>query len=156
MWYGSETVPPTDTASKACYSSLLCMRRLRRRYPSNHFCAFCRMTRSVYMVCGFQKLKPVGFCVLREFCGNYIQRSYKQRNHKYKWGCRLNIIRPLTNHKLYVNNTNNRTPASPITSRIDSLVVSWYIVALDSSPRRRRSSQPINVHYTIETALKFV
>ena len=25
-----------------------------------------------------QKLKSVGFCVLREFCGNYIQRNHKQ------------------------------------------------------------------------------
>ncbi|WP_308278590.1 hypothetical protein, partial [Prevotella sp.] len=30
-----------------------------RRYTSNHFCAFCRMTRSVYTLCGFGKLKPV-------------------------------------------------------------------------------------------------
>lgn len=34
------------------------------------FCEFCRMTPSVYTLCGFQKLKPVGFCVFREFCGN--------------------------------------------------------------------------------------
>ena len=32
--------------------------------------AFCRMTRSVYTLCGFQKLKSVGFCVFCEFCGN--------------------------------------------------------------------------------------
>ena len=37
------------------------------------------MTRSVYTLCGFQKLKSVGFCVFCEFCGNY-----KQRSHKYK------------------------------------------------------------------------
>ena len=71
------------------------IRRLRRRYTSNQFCAFCRMTRSVYTLCGFKKFMPVGFCVFGEFCGSYKQRSYKQRNHKYKWGCRLNIIRSL-------------------------------------------------------------
>ena len=37
------------------------------------------MTRSVYTLCGFKKLKSVGFCVFCEFCGNY-----KQRSHKYK------------------------------------------------------------------------
>ena len=37
--------------------------------------AFCRMTRSVYTVCEFQKLKPVGFCVFGEFCGNYKQKN---------------------------------------------------------------------------------
>ena len=46
-------------------------------YTSNQFCAFCRMTRSVYTLCGFEKLKPVGFCVLCAFCGNYTQRNYK-------------------------------------------------------------------------------
>ena len=35
------------------------------------------MTRSVYTVCVFEKLKPVGFCVFCEFCGNYKQRNYK-------------------------------------------------------------------------------
>ena len=56
------------------------IRRLRRRYTSNQFCAFCRMTRSVYTLCGFQKLKPVGFCVFCEFCGNYKQRRYKYKS----------------------------------------------------------------------------
>ena len=37
---------------------------------SYQFCAFCRMTRSVYTVCGFQRLKPVGFCVFCAFRGN--------------------------------------------------------------------------------------
>ncbi len=27
--------------------------------------------------CGFEKLKPVGFCVVCAFCGNYIQKNYK-------------------------------------------------------------------------------
>ena len=27
--------------------------------------------------CGFEKLKPVGFCVLCEICGNYKQKNYK-------------------------------------------------------------------------------
>ena len=27
------------------------------------------------LFCGFQKLKPVGFCVLCEFCGNYKQNN---------------------------------------------------------------------------------
>ena len=27
--------------------------------------------------CGFEKLKPVGFCVFCEFCGNYKQKNYK-------------------------------------------------------------------------------
>ena len=31
------------------------------------------------LFCGFQKLKPVGFCVFCAFCGNY-----KQRSNKYK------------------------------------------------------------------------
>ena len=31
------------------------------------------------LFCVFQNLKPVGFCVFGEFCGNY-----KQRSHKYK------------------------------------------------------------------------
>ena len=38
------------------------------------------MTRSVYTLCGFQKLKPVGFCVFCEFCGNYKQKSYKYKS----------------------------------------------------------------------------
>ena len=28
--------------------------------------------------CGFEKLKPVGFCVVSAFRGNYIQRSYRR------------------------------------------------------------------------------
>ena len=35
------------------------------------------MTRSVYTLCGFQNLKPVGFSVFCEFCGNYIQKNHK-------------------------------------------------------------------------------
>ena len=35
------------------------------------------MTHSVYTLCGFQNLKPVGFCVFCEFCGNYKQRRDK-------------------------------------------------------------------------------
>ena len=27
--------------------------------------------------CGFEKLKPVGFCVVCAFCGNYIQKNYR-------------------------------------------------------------------------------
>ena len=69
---------------------------------SYHFCAVCRMTRSVYTLCGFEKNKPVGFCAFCEIRGNYIQR-----NHKYKRGGRLNIND---------NYTNIRTPTSPITS----------------------------------------
>ena len=38
------------------------------------------MTRSVYTLCGFEKNKPVGFCVVCEICGNHKQRNYKQRN----------------------------------------------------------------------------
>ena len=38
---------------------------------SFHFCAVCRMTRSVYTLCGFEKNNPVGFCAFRAFCGNY-------------------------------------------------------------------------------------
>ena len=38
------------------------------------------MTRSVYTLCGFQKLKPVGFCVVCAFCGNYKQRRYKYKS----------------------------------------------------------------------------
>ena len=41
---------------------------------SYQFCAFCRMTLSVYTLCGFEKNKPVGFCVFSEFCGNSIFR----------------------------------------------------------------------------------
>ena len=40
------------------------------------------MTRSVYTLCGFEKNKPVGFCVFREFCGNYKQRSNKLKKHR--------------------------------------------------------------------------
>ena len=79
-----------------------CMiRRLRRRYTGYHFCAFCRMTRSVYTLCGFEKNKSVGFCVFGEFCGNYKQRSYKQN---YTSITRTNIIRSLHEH-LYANLT---------------------------------------------------
>lgn len=39
------------------------------------------MMRSIYTLCGFEKNKPVGFCVFREFCGNYKQRSNKQKKH---------------------------------------------------------------------------
>ena len=52
----------------------------RRRYTSYQFCAFCRMTRSVYTLCGFQNLNPVGFCVVCAFCGNYKQRRYKYKS----------------------------------------------------------------------------
>ena len=38
------------------------------------------MTRSVYKLCGFQNLKPVGFCVVCAFCGNYKQRRYKYKS----------------------------------------------------------------------------
>ena len=38
------------------------------------------MTHSVYTLCGFQKLKPVGFCVVCAFCGNYKQRRYKYKS----------------------------------------------------------------------------
>ena len=27
--------------------------------------------------CGFEKLRPVGFCVVCAFCGDYIQKNYK-------------------------------------------------------------------------------
>ena len=84
-----------------------------RRYPSNHFRAFYRMTRSVYTFCGFQKLNSIGFCVVCAFCGNY-----KQRNYKYNRGCRINIIRSLMNHKLHVHYTNIRTPTSPTNSSL--------------------------------------
>ncbi len=40
------------------------------------------MTRSVYTLCEFQKIKSVGFCVIREFCGKYEYRKYMYRNHK--------------------------------------------------------------------------
>ena len=38
------------------------------------------MTRSVYTLCGFQNFKPVGFCVVCAFCGNYKQRRYKYKS----------------------------------------------------------------------------
>ena len=38
------------------------------------------MTRSVYTLCGFEKLKPVGFCVVCAFCGDYKQRRYKYKS----------------------------------------------------------------------------
>ena len=38
----------------------------------NHFSAVCRMTRSVYTLCGFEKNNPVGFCAVCEIRGNYI------------------------------------------------------------------------------------
>ena len=34
--------------------------------------------------CGFEKLKPVGFCVVCAFCGNYIQKNYIQKNYIQK------------------------------------------------------------------------
>ena len=52
----------------------------RRRYTNYQFCAFCRMTRSVYTLCVFQNLNPVGFCVVCAFCGNYKQRRYKYKS----------------------------------------------------------------------------
>ena len=72
----------------ACVASprLSIVRRLWRRKQS--FLDSCIAKRRLF--CGFQKLKPVGFCVLCEFRGNYKQKIYK-----YKRGCRLNIIRPL-------------------------------------------------------------
>lgn len=36
-----------------------------------HFCVVCRMMRSVYTLCGFEKNNSVGFCGICEFCGNY-------------------------------------------------------------------------------------
>ena len=37
------------------------------------------MTRSVYTLCGFEKNKPVGFCVFCEFCGNYDKGTITRR-----------------------------------------------------------------------------
>ena len=68
------------------------------------------------LFCGYQKFKPVGFCVICEFRGNYKQGNSKQISTS-------KIIRPLyesklyvhyTNHILYVHYTNIRTPTSPI------------------------------------------
>ena len=52
------------------------IRRLWRRKPS--FLLSCLAKRRLF--CGFQKLKPVGFCVLCEICGNYKQRRYKHKS----------------------------------------------------------------------------
>ena len=38
------------------------------------------MTHSVYTLCGFPNLNPVGFCVVCAFCGNYKQRRYKYKS----------------------------------------------------------------------------
>ncbi len=53
------------------------IRRLWRRKPSF---LWILASRSVGYS-AFQKLKPVGFCVLCEICGNYKQRRYKHKEH---------------------------------------------------------------------------
>ena len=50
------------------------------RHTSNQFCAFCRMTRSVYTLCGFRNINPVGFCVVCVFCGNFSPHYSKAKN----------------------------------------------------------------------------
>ena len=58
------------------------------------------MTRSVYTLCGYQNLKPVGFCVVCAFCGNYKQRKYKYKSlspinsnlHFYHSKYQMNLI----------------------------------------------------------------
>ena len=59
----------------ACVASprLSIVRRLWRRKQS--FLDSCIAKRMPF--CGFEKLKPVGFCVVCAFCGNYIQKNYK-------------------------------------------------------------------------------
>ena len=71
------------------------------------------MTRSVYTLCGFQKLKPVGFCVVCAFCGNYKQRRYKYKSlspincnlHFYHSIFRMNLFKILNK-----NIDDKRTP----------------------------------------------
>ena len=55
------------------------------------------------LFCGFQKFKSVGFCVVCEFRGNYMQGTSKQISPS-------KIIRPLHESKLYVHYTNIGTP----------------------------------------------
>ena len=56
------------------------------------------MTRSVYTLCGFEKNKPVGFCVFCEFCGNYdkgtITRRITTKGTIYKRTISNNIKKP--------------------------------------------------------------
>ena len=56
--------------------------------------------------CGFKKLKPVGFCVICAFCGNYKQRNYK---YNYTLIIEPNINVHYTSYKLNVHYTNIRT-----------------------------------------------
>lgn len=44
-----------------------------------HFCVVCRMMRSIYTLCGFEKNNSVGFCGICEFCGKpYLEFPRKQ------------------------------------------------------------------------------
>ena len=70
------------------------------------------MTRSVYTLCGFQNLNPVGFCVVCAFCGNYKQRRYKYKSlspincnlHFYHSIFRMNLffLTSYTKNKKYI------------------------------------------------------
>ena len=61
------------------------------------------MTRSVYTLCVFQNLNPVGFCVVCAFCGNYKQRRYKYKSFS-PINCNLQFYHSIfrMNHVFYV------------------------------------------------------
>ena len=58
--------------ARLLYLYLLCLYADQQAFISVDSCLAKRRP-----FCGFGKLKPVGFCVVCAFCGNYIQKNYK-------------------------------------------------------------------------------
>ena len=58
--------------ARLLYLYLLCLYTDQQAFISVDSCIAKRRP-----FCGFEKLKPVGFCVVCAFCGNYIQKNYK-------------------------------------------------------------------------------
>ena len=63
--------------ARLLYLYLLCLNTDQQAFISVDSCLAKRRP-----FCGFEKLKPVGFCVVCAFCGNYIQMNYIQKNYK--------------------------------------------------------------------------
>ena len=61
--------------ARLLYLYLLCLYTDQQAFISVDSCLAKRR-----LFCGFEKLKPVGFCVVCAFCGNYKQRKYKYKS----------------------------------------------------------------------------
>ena len=60
------------------------------------------MTRSVYTLCGFQNLNPVGFCVVCAFCGIRLYLNVKQvEDSENIYGVLIVIVKDQQRQLLY-------------------------------------------------------